>query len=178
MRLRALLKFDFYFADSATYRQNIAEELEWLPGWEADLTSGPDAVDTMLRAKRPLMASAMLRPFFEAYEIVADVLCHSPANISDKELTVESLGVGGQYRAQGVVSSAESVSALLFGTARQLAGDQKLLEPSPTLRDRRHDFLHELHGIIADMDRIHEIAREQFYAREALQRGGRTVAQG
>lgn len=175
MRLRALLKFDFYFADSATFRQNIAEELEWLPGWEAELAGGPDAVDAMLRGKRPLMASAMLRPFFEAYEIVADVLCHAPADISDKDLTKESLGVGGQYAAQGVVSSTESVSALLFSTARQLAADQKLFEPSPELHERRHDFLTELHGVIADMDRIHEIAREQFYAREALQRGAGSV---
>jgi glycerol-3-phosphate O-acyltransferase len=178
MRLRALLKFDFYFADSATFRQNIAEELEWIPGWEAELADGPDAVDTLLRGKRPLMASAMLRPFFEAYEIVADVLCEAPADISDKDLTKESLGVGGQYAAQGVVSSTESVSALLFTTARQLAADQKLLEPSPTLRERRHGFLAELHGIIADMDRIHEIAREQFYAREALQRGAGSVGSG
>ena len=139
------------------------------------MAAGPDAVDAMLRGKRPLMASAMLRPFFEAYEIVADVLCDAPADIGDKELTKEALGVGGQYAAQGVVSSNESVSALLFATARQLAADQKLLDPSPTLRDRRQDFLNELHGIIADMDRIHEIVREQFFAREALLRGPGSV---
>ncbi|MCB0932361.1 MAG: glycerol-3-phosphate 1-O-acyltransferase [Mycobacterium sp.] len=172
MRLRALLKFDFYFADSATFRRNIAEELEWIPEWKAELAAGPDAVDAVLRLKRPLMANAMLRPFFEAYEIVADVLCQAPAEISDKDLTKEALGVGGQYAAQGVVSSTESVSALLFATARQLAADQKLLGASPSLAERRRDFLAELHGIIADMDRVHEIAREQFYAREAVQRGG------
>lgn len=139
---------------------------------ESRTRCGPDAVDAVLRLKRPLMANAMLRPFFEAYEIVADVLCQAPAEISDKDLTKEALGVGGQYAAQGVVSSTESVSALLFATARQLAADQKLLGASPSLAERRRDFLAELHGIIADMDRVHEIAREQFYAREAVQRGG------
>ena len=41
MRLRVLLKFDFYFADSATFRENIAEELEWNDDWEIQLAAGP-----------------------------------------------------------------------------------------------------------------------------------------
>ncbi len=172
MRLRSLLKFDFYFADSATFRRNLAEELEWNQDWESQLAAGPEAVDALLRAKRPLMASAMLRPFFEAYEIVADVLCDAPTDISDKELTTAALGVGNQYAAQGLVRSTESVSALLFATARQVAADQKLLEPGNALRERRRAFLHELRGILADMDRVHALATEQFYQREALLREG------
>ena len=167
MRLRSLLKFDFYFADSATFRENITEELGWNHEWESRLDGGPEAVDALLRAKRPLMADAMLRPFFEAYEIVADVLCDAPTDISDKDLTKQALGVGGQYAAQGRIRNTESVSALLFATARQVAADQKLLDPSTDLRERRRDFLNELRGIIDDMDRVHELAAEQFYVREA-----------
>ncbi len=168
MRLRSLLKFDFYFADSATFRDNIAEELEWNHDWAAQLAAGPDAVDELLRAKRPLMANAMLRPFFEAYEIVADVLCDAPAEIDDKELNKLALGVGSQYAAQGLISSNEAVSALLFPTARKVAADQKLMGSSPDLRQRRRAFLDELRRIIADMERIHQLQREQFYEREAL----------
>ena len=167
MRLRSLLKFEFYFADSATFRANIAEELEWNDSWQSQLAAGGAAVDAMLRAKRPLMSSAMLRPFFEAYEIVADVLCDSPADISLQDLTKSALGVGHQYAAQGLVRSNESVSALLFATARQLAADQKLLEPAPDLRERRQAFLAELRTILSDMDRVHDLSAEQFYAREA-----------
>ena len=178
MRLRSLLKFDFYFADSATFRKNIAEELEWNHNWEAQLDAGPEAVADLLRAKRPLMANAMLRPFFEAYEIVADVLCDAPVDVGDKELTQRALGVGSQYAAQGLVRSNESVSALLFATARQVAADQKLLTPSPDLRDRRRAFVHELREVLADMDRVHSVSTEQFYAREAQLRdpGGAPVA--
>jgi glycerol-3-phosphate O-acyltransferase len=171
MRLRALLKFDFYFADSATFRKNIAEELEWNHQWEEQLAAGPEAVGELLRAKRPLMSNAVLRPFFEAYEIVADVLCDAPAGIDDKELNKLALGVGNQYAAQGLISSNESVSALLFATARQVAADQKLLEPSHDLRERRRAFVHELRSIVEDMERIHQLSREQFYAREALLAG-------
>jgi len=167
MRLRSLLKFEFYFADSATFRENIIEELEWNHDWENQLDAGPAAVDALLRAKRPLMSSAMLRPFIEAYEIVADVLCDAPADIGDKELTTRALGVGSQYAAQGLVRSEESVSALLFATARQVATDQKLLEPATDLRERRRAFLLELRDILSDMERVHELSREQFYAREA-----------
>ena len=173
MRLRSLLKFDFYFAPSATFRENIVEELNWNHDWESQLDAGPEAVDALLLAKRPLMADAMLRPFIEAYEIVADVLCDAPADIGDKELTKLALGVGNQYAAQGLVSNTESVSALLFATARQVAADQKLLEPSPDLRDRRRAFLGELRVVIADMERIFQLSRQQFYAREtALPRTG------
>jgi glycerol-3-phosphate O-acyltransferase len=48
-----------------------------------------------------------------------------------------------------------------------VAADQKLLEPSTDLRDRRRAFLQELRAILADMERVHELSREQFYAREA-----------
>lgn len=167
MRLRALLKFDFYFADSAAFRKNIAEELQWNHDWESQLAAGPEAVDDLLRAKRPLMANAMLRPFFEAYDLVADVLCSAPADISDKDLSTQALGLGAQYVAQGKVSS-ESVSALLFATARQVCADQKLFEPLADLRERRRAFLHELRTIVEDMEHIHQLIREQFYAREAM----------
>ncbi|HTY28087.1 MAG TPA: glycerol-3-phosphate 1-O-acyltransferase [Mycobacterium sp.] len=166
MRLRDLLKFDFYFADSASFREHIAEELEWQDNWEVQVAGGGDAVDNLLRAKQPLMAHAMLRPFFEAYEIVADVLCDAPAEIGEKELSKIALGVGAQYAAQGRVRSNESVSALLFATARQVAADQHLLEQAPDLRERRQAFLHELRAILSDMDRIHKLSSEQFYARE------------
>jgi glycerol-3-phosphate O-acyltransferase len=166
MRLRALLKFEFYFADSATFRANIAEELDWIDGWESKIDAGRESVEAMLRAKRPLMSSAMLRPFFEAYEIVADVLCDAPADIAAAELTEAALGVGAQYAAQGIVRSNESVSALLFATARQVAADQNLLETAADLRERRRAYLIELRVILADMQRVHELSRQQFYARE------------
>ena len=43
MRLRDLLKFDFYFADSAAFREHVAEEMSWHDDWEA--TSLPAGAD-------------------------------------------------------------------------------------------------------------------------------------
>lgn len=64
MRLRDLLKFDFYFADSAGFRAHVAEEMSWQPNWEEDVTAGGDRIDAVLRAKRPAIAGPLLRPFF------------------------------------------------------------------------------------------------------------------
>lgn len=40
MRLRDLLKFDFYFADSTAFRANIAQEMAWHQDWEDHLGVG------------------------------------------------------------------------------------------------------------------------------------------
>jgi glycerol-3-phosphate O-acyltransferase len=173
MRLRDLLKFDFYFADSAAFREHVAEEMSWQhEDWESHVASGD--VDGLLRAKRPLIAGAMLRPFFEAYEIVADVLREAPAEIDEKELTKRALGLGNQYSAQHRVSSNESVSALLFATARQVAADQNLLAPAADLADRRTAFRDELRGILRDMEKVEQFSREQFYLREVERRNLRS----
>ncbi|ORB76107.1 glycerol-3-phosphate 1-O-acyltransferase [Mycobacterium scrofulaceum] len=170
MRLRDLLKFDFYFADSAAFRANIAEEMAWHDDWEAHVIAGGEEIDALLFAKRPLMADAMLRVFFEAYEIVADVLRDAPTDVGHKELTESALGVGRQYVAQTRVRSSESVSTLLFATAYQVVVDQDLIAASPDLAERRLAFLRELRDILRDSDYAGRMARNQFVAREARAR--------
>ncbi|WP_193047110.1 glycerol-3-phosphate 1-O-acyltransferase [Mycolicibacterium baixiangningiae] len=172
-RLRDLLKFDFYFADSAAFREHVAEEMSWHEDWESHVAAGGQQIDALLRAKRPLMASAMLRPFFEAYEILASALRDAPAEIDEKELTKRAMGLGRQYVAQDRVRSNEAVSALLFVTARQVAADQQLLEPGADLEARRRAFCGEMCGVVADMDKVDQYAREQFVAREAERRSAK-----
>ena len=177
MRLRDLLKFDFYFADSASFRHNIAEEMAWHNDWEAHVAAGGDEIDAMLLAKRPLMSDAMLRVFFEAYDIVADVLRDTPADIGEKELTELALGIGQQYVAQTRVRSSESVSALLFTTARQVVLDQNLIAPADDLAERRVAFRQEMRAILRDFDYVERIARDQFVAREYKARQERPARQ-
>ena len=175
MRLRDLLKFDFYFADSATFRDNIAEEMSWFTDWQARVAAGGAEIDGMLSEKIPVTSDVMLRVFFESYAIVADVLCDAPADVSEQELTQLALGVGRQYVAQGRVRSSESVSTLLFATARQVVADQGLLENSPDLPARRAAFRGELRRILDDSDRIGRIARREFFAKDAAARRDRQL---
>jgi len=173
MRLRDLLKFDFYFAGSAEFREHVAEELSWTDDWQARVVGGEEQVNELLRVKSPLLAGAMLRPFFEAYWIVAEALRDAPAQLDEKELTNRALGLGNQYVAQNRVRNNESVSALLFATARQVAADQHLLEPAPDLAERRLAFRNELRAILRDMDQVERISLEQFFARERARRAAR-----
>jgi glycerol-3-phosphate O-acyltransferase len=166
MRLRDLLKFEFYFADSAAFRANISGEMAWHDDWESHVAAGGDEIDGMLFAKRPLISDAMLRVFFEAYEIVADVLRDAPADIGRQELTELALGLGRQYVAQTRVRSSESVSTLLFDTARQVVVDQDLIAPAADLAERRNAFRQELRAILRDFDYVEQIARNRFIARE------------
>jgi glycerol-3-phosphate O-acyltransferase len=184
MRLRDLLKFDFYFAESTAFREHLAEEMAWStrtqggqesPDWEAHVAAGE--IDEILRAKRPLIGPAVLRPYFEAYMIVADVLRDSPAEIGEKDLTKKALGVGNQYVAQNRVRSTEAVSALLFATARQVAVDQHLLEPAADLTERRTAFRDELRAVLRDMDMVETISFEQFYTREMERRALRNASE-
>ena len=169
MRLRDLLKFDFYFADSTAFREHIASEMAWQPGWESRLR-GTGNVYELLSPKRPLLSYVMLRPFFEAYEILADVLSRAAAQIGEKELAALAMGVGRQYLAQGRVRSSESVSTLLFATASKVATDKHLLEPGSDLDRRRKAFHRELLSILDDIDDVESIANEQFKAREPTSR--------
>lgn len=166
LRLRDLLKFEFYFADSAAFRENVTREMSWVQGWEERIAQGPESILELLRIKQPLLGAAMLRPFFEAYEIVADVLRDASAEIAEPDLTKLALGVGRQHVAQGKVRSAESVSALLFATARQVVADQNLLRRAPDLSERREAFLREIRGILADLNTVEKTAFSQYRKRE------------
>ena len=79
-RLRDLLKFEFYFKERDEHRRQVAAEMaRHDPSWEARLRSGPAAADELLAGMRPLVSHVVVRPFVEAYRLVADVLVHDGA---------------------------------------------------------------------------------------------------
>jgi glycerol-3-phosphate O-acyltransferase len=163
VRLRDLLKFDFYFADSAEFRDNIAAEMSWNESWESQVRNGAAVgIEKLLYDKRPLMSPAMLRTYFEAYKIMADVLVSSPEEMGGEQLIDRAMGVGRQYAAQGRIRTPESVSTLLFKNARQVVADQGLVTPGVDLSQRRWAFQEELRNILRDIEHIYQIARLQF----------------
>ena len=151
--LRDVLKFEFYFADSAAFRTNIDDELTRLGDWQAAVAQGASAIGAALDRKRPMMAPSTLRPFLEAYWIVADVLAESETTLSGADLVTRSLGVGRQYFAQGRLRSNESVSALLFSTAAKVAADRNLLSGAD-VGLRRTTFCAQMTAVLADLDTL------------------------
>jgi glycerol-3-phosphate O-acyltransferase len=161
MRLRDLLKFDFYFADSVAFRDHIRDEMGWHGDWAADVQAGEDSIHRLLQAKRPIMAPTVLRASLEAYAIVADVLRRSDDELDEKALIAKALGVGRQYFAQGWLRSNESVSALLFATAGRVAADQGLLQGGGGQKARREAFGTELRAVLADLDVLEQFSPTQ-----------------
>ena len=162
-RLRDLLKFEFYFRERDEHRREVAAEMtRHDPSWESLMRSGPAAADGLLAGMRPLVSQAVVRPFVEAYRLVADVLAHDDAVVPDSEVVRRALGLGRQYVAQRRLRSSESVSALLFQTALQLARNRGLLDPAPDLAERRAAFLAELRDLGRRLDQIENLAIRRY----------------
>ncbi|MDQ6835357.1 MAG: 1-acyl-sn-glycerol-3-phosphate acyltransferase [Actinomycetota bacterium] len=131
LRLRELLKFEFFFASKDEFLANIRTELEildedpeWLP-----------------------LAPLALRPFLESYLVLADCLtAMSPGHqLHEQAFLEQCLGVGQQWLLQRRLTSAESVSLELFKTGLALARHRDLEGPGDADLDRaRRAFAREL----------------------------------
>ena len=158
MRLRDLLKFEFFFADKEAFREELREEIRLHdPDWERRLAEGPAAIEALLRRFRPFSAHRVLRPFLEAYRVVADALERSPAGagVKEDEFLRGCQALGQQYVLQRRILSPESVSQVLFATALRVAHNRDLVEPhAPELPARRVAFAGEIRHVIRRIDAV------------------------
>ncbi|MCE9521995.1 MAG: glycerol-3-phosphate 1-O-acyltransferase [Alphaproteobacteria bacterium] len=167
LRLRDILKFEFFFKDKNEFRASLDAELKLQsPDWRETLARGRESTLALLKGFRPLSAHSVLRSFFEAYVVVADTLAVvDPGIVDEKKLLVDCAAVGRQYMLQKRIQSAESVSKHLFQTGLQLARNQKLLEATDDVAGRRRAFAASLGDVMRRIDTIealtHERAREQ-----------------
>jgi glycerol-3-phosphate O-acyltransferase len=131
MAMRDLLKYEFFFSDKDQFREEIHQEVaHYDPGWETRLTGTADEVRDLLRGFRLFAAPWALRPFLEAYQVVADSLSsHSPyVEVDQRRFIAGCLGLGKQYRLQRKIATEESISQVLFKSALSLADNRKLLD--------------------------------------------------
>jgi glycerol-3-phosphate O-acyltransferase len=162
-RLRDILKFEFFFKEKGEFRRAFAAELDVLaPGWQEALSAGREATTTLLKQARPLTAHGVLRSFVEAYTVVADTLAaHDPSFVDEKKLLADCGAVGRQYLLQKRIQSEESVSKHLFQTGLQLVKNQKLLEATDNVAQRRRAFAAELRDIMRRIDTVEALAEER-----------------
>jgi glycerol-3-phosphate O-acyltransferase len=150
-RIRDLLKFEFFFADTRAFAADVRQESEIaLPGWEDSQLAAADLLPLM-SGSRLLLAHRVLQPFLEAYAVVAHRLAAQPA---DEPVDVDAfldgcLGVAHQRWLQQSLHSPESISRDLFRGAVKLAENRGLLEPGPPdLAARRQGLAAELDDVI------------------------------
>jgi len=159
-RLRDLLKFEFFFAEKDVFRDELRAELVRVSAnWEDELRSG-DA-RRLVERMRPFMAHRALRPFVEAYQVVADrlLICDPDKPFNEPIFLPGCIGLGSQYVLQRHIQSASSVSKALFETALKVARNRGLLEgESSELAGRREAFAEEIHDVLRRVGAIEALA--------------------
>jgi len=165
-RLRDLLKFDFFFPPRREFAGEMAAELAIAdPEQAAGLHEfTPAEARRWLENGEPLVAHLVLRPFLDAYHVVADRLAaweDDDEPFDEPRFLDECLRVGRQWALQKRLASEESVSLELFKPALRLARHRDLIESgvSETAK-RRRDFLEEICGTVRRVNVIAELARQ------------------
>jgi glycerol-3-phosphate O-acyltransferase len=158
MQLRDLLKFEFFFAEKEIFRGELVQELRFYDaGWEARLRGGGEEILTLLRSFRPFSSHRVLRPFVEAYQLVADLLEQLDASepFDEAAFVNRCMGLGKQYHLQRRIHSAASVTQVLFRNALKLAENRGLLDAdAPDLIERRRDFAAEIRAAMRRVEAI------------------------
>jgi glycerol-3-phosphate O-acyltransferase len=163
LSLRELLKFEFLFSARAQFEKDLADEVR-LIGPVEDTTKRADAADVrrLLESADPLLANLVLRPFLDAYHIVADRLAAYEDEAFDEDaFLAECLEVGKQWELQRRIASAESRSMELFKTALRLARHRELVDgfESSDIAQRRRQFADQIATAIRRVNEIAELAR-------------------
>ncbi|MDJ0867099.1 MAG: glycerol-3-phosphate 1-O-acyltransferase [Myxococcota bacterium] len=163
LRLRDLLKFEFFFAERERFLTELRRELSIHDAdWEKCLELGAHETFDLLRRFEPLSAHRVVRPFLEAYRVVADmlVLWGTERPVDRGELLSKCLALGKQYVLQRRIRSAESVSKSYFETALRLADNRHLVAPEDDvdLDKARSEFAAELASAVRRIDAIDALA--------------------
>lgn len=161
LALRSLLEFDFFFRDRAAFLAAVRRDLTLLaPDWQARLGDGDDGAQGLLGELPTLASDMLLRPFFEAYGIVADVLvAHADrAAPPAAHLSDACSGLGGQYLLQRRLEYPESVSLHLFASGLELARRRGLLAQGETAMRLRAEFAAQIRGVLRRSSQVHAIA--------------------
>jgi glycerol-3-phosphate O-acyltransferase len=160
LRVRDLLKFEFFFAPTEEFEHELRSELEILDSdWELRV-GDPGAAWRAVTETRLRLAPLLLSSFLEAYLVVAERLAdRDPSDaVDEREFLAECLGVGHQYRLQQRIHSTESISRELFGNALRLAANRRLVDPGGAeLASRRAAFADEVRTLVARLQRIRSI---------------------
>jgi len=162
LRLRELLKFEFLFSGRAQFEKELADEIHLIAP-VADTTKTYSAADVrgLLESVDVLLAHLVLRPFLDAYHIVADRLAaYEDESFDEEAFLAECLEVGKQWELQRRVANAESRSMELFKTALRLARHRELVAADAAdIAKRRQEFADEIATATTRVNEIAKLAR-------------------
>ena len=166
LRLRELLKFEFFFARRRDFADELLAELALIDPdiGQVDAEVSPEDAERWLERARPHVAQLVLRPFLDAYSVVAEQLAAADASeeLDEQQFLAECLRVGRQWALQRRLASEESVSAEMFRTALKLARHRDLIASDDlSLSKRRKAFADELREVRRYVAEIADIASRE-----------------
>jgi glycerol-3-phosphate O-acyltransferase len=153
VELRDLLKFEFFFSPTSEFEQEILSEINRYRIADPD-PNGPVVVN--VAAMYPAKSPIVLRPFLEAYLVVAEALALAGNDPIDAEpLQKRCLQLGEQMYALSQIRSREAVTTTLYASGIDLAKNRGLLEGT---HQARMDFRDELQNIRIALNGISDSA--------------------
>ncbi len=160
-RLRDMFKFEFFYVPTDEFHQEIREELTFFnKDWESQLNDRDEAL-SLLRSMKPLIAHACLRPYIEAYRIMADVFARLPNGETMDEKTAVSAAFkyGRQAYLQRRISSNASIGQILFKNAYKVMKGYGVVElGDAALVDKRKSVSKSFRVMSHRIDQIRAIA--------------------
>ena len=163
LAVRELLKFDFFFAGRDEFADELWREFAIMTGRSHDRSAPLDTEEAKrgLNESDLLVAHLVLRPFVDAYRVVAEELVNlGPGrDLDEQDLLTRCLRLGRQWSLQHRITE-ESVSGEMFSTAVKMARHRGLLDaeqPADDVAHRRAALvaeLDELQGSIGELARM------------------------
>jgi len=160
-RLKDMFKFEFFYEATDEFHEGIKRELKHSDSqWESNM-GDRQAIMTMLRNMTPLVAHCSLKPYIEAYRIVADVFASLGADetLDQKSAVAASFKYGRQAYLQRRISSKASLGKILFNNGHKLLDSYDLVEADGAdLIERRKKMSKELRVLSHRIEQIRALA--------------------
>jgi glycerol-3-phosphate O-acyltransferase len=161
-RLRDLFKFEFFYAPTDEFREQLDTELSrYRPDWQERLAASSNTAQSLLLIFQPLVAHTALLSFTEAYRIVAMVLAETADDeaLEEKYCISTCLAYGRQAYLQRRISSEASIGKLLFENGYKLMENMGLTQAGDAeLGKRRKEMSQSLRELAHRIDIIRSIA--------------------
>jgi glycerol-3-phosphate O-acyltransferase len=170
LRIRDLMKFEFFFAEKEAFIEQLEDELTRRVGetdWRNLLTAGRQEIRALLWRINPLLAHGALRPFVESYHLAAEAavteLQAEPNEVPDKGTIANSaLSLGKQRVLQQRINCEESVSQTYIDNGLKLLESKGCLNGS-RLQQLEHCnvALQELSALVRRIEFVASLAESR-----------------
>jgi glycerol-3-phosphate O-acyltransferase len=159
--LRDLFKFEFFYAPTEEFHQQIRDEMaHYGDDWEVLLGQGAAGFGTLLQSMTLLVAHVTLLTFAEAYSVVAGMLARKEAgeSLEEADCVAQALTYGRQAYLQRRISSESSIGKQLFKNGYKMLQSRGLTEGGPdSVKEQRLELSRELRELLRRIDVIRAI---------------------